>query len=175
MDGRRISPVVVLGDPPGCSHGSEGAEIRRAVRRPVEKGDRDSVPTGRRGYPLPYEKRLGEGFLAHHQGRPFKFSECSTHWDGKSPNSGQDWSLPGKPPLSAWIPSSGKGVKQIHTRKAIVLTAFVVKPRLKSPVCLGVVSAVRYTVHIPSGLEGRPIYDGSQSLAVKSGQGPRHG
>jgi len=56
------------------------------------------------------------------------------------------------------------GVRQVDKPSAVILTPYLVHK--SQPSCL-VVTPVEYVVHIRNGLQGRPLYDGSQSPPVR--------
>jgi hypothetical protein len=75
-----------------------------------------------------------------------------------------------------WCPGSHRvprisGVRQVDTANAVILTAYFAgrpphpKPGMNS--CAGVETRIFSVVHIRGGLDGRPLYDGSQSPPKK--------
>lgn len=151
----------------GCDSGSRGDEKGGLVREQGKEQDHRPGGTGRRGHSLPFERQLEDEFLEDRHGRPFKFLSAQPIGRDQVRILGAIGACRVAPHSVPGAVPEIKRVRQFHTRKAIVLTPIIVRPKSKSSACLGFVSPLRYTVRIPGGLRGRPIYDGSQSPPVK--------
>lgn len=66
------------------------------------------------------------------------------------------------------------GVRQIDSSQAVTLTAYFAG-RPPRGCKAGVETRISYVVHIRGGLNGRPLYDGSQSPPVKRWPKMKHG